>query len=236
MFTREANVRAVSPPYSVRRESQMISRPIRLLSVLIAVSESALLAGEPPALAAPGSVVSRTRVQGQPDSTLKPIVCRIRMLEGKPDGKIEDGSVKVLAEPTVTTLEKREARFEVSGKLHAPGTGEELLFGTFLTVTPGKIDQGHLVATITLETSDPVKTEGEPFVVSRGNVLRATGLFSLGSTTKIIAKNLDDGGKLWVEITFEEATQVRTSTNANLPRGSFQEIPSAQTRERKGRR
>src|SRR3954462_350204 len=126
----------------------MISRLLHLLSVFIAISASALLAVEPPAIAEPGSVVSRTRVQEQPDSSLKPIVCRVRILEGK----IEDRSVKVLAEPTVTTLEKREARFEVSGKLRAPGTGGELLFGTFLTVTPGKTDQGHLVATIVLET------------------------------------------------------------------------------------
>src|SRR5205823_10159147 len=104
----------------------------------------------------------------------------------------------------------------------ATGNGGALSFGSFLTVTPGKIDQGHLVATITLETSEPVKTEGESYVVSRGNVLRAAGSFSVGSTTKIIAKSLDDGRKLWVEITFEEATQVRTSTNANLSRGSFQ--------------
>src|SRR5260221_8113083 len=71
----------------------------------------------------------------------KPVICQARLLQGSPSGSIERGTIRVLSEPTLTTLEGREATLQIGGKLDSQSK-RELFFGTFLTVTPKRLENG----------------------------------------------------------------------------------------------
>ena len=97
---------------------------------------------------------------------------------------------------------------------------------------PGKMENGHLVATISLEITEPVKAEDESFVATHGDIIRVAGTFTCGQSTKIIAKKLEDGKQLWIEITFDAGPQVKPEASSKLPPAIYQEVPSAQSRQK----
>jgi len=132
----------------------------------------------------------------------RPVICHVRLLEGDPRGSIEKGTIRVLSEPTLTTVEGREALFQVGGTLVSQSKGE-LLFGTLLTVKPKWLERGKCEATLTLEVAEPIKKDGEDIVATAGNTVRASGTFPLGAPTKISVRDVGSGAKLWLEVTFE---------------------------------
>jgi hypothetical protein len=94
-----------APGSSISPQEVFMLRQLLLhFGFCVAASSAAMItAAEPPARSAP---------QG--------VLCQIRLLEGKSDGKREDGTLQILAEPAVTTLEGREASLEVGGRLGLP--------------------------------------------------------------------------------------------------------------------
>jgi hypothetical protein len=125
------------------------------------------------------------------------VVCTVRLLEGKPGG-----AVKELSSPTLTTLVARPADFENGGKLKA-SSGDLLSFGVRYHVNPKQVGAKTCEATVSLEVTEPANKEGA-VVSTAGNVVRATGTFTLGKPTRIVAKELGDGKQLWAEVTFEK--------------------------------
>src|SRR5882757_7047674 len=67
----------------------------------------------------------------------KPVICQARLLQGSPSGSIERGTIRVLSEPTLTTLEGREATFQIGDQLVSQSKGE-VFFGPLLKVNPKK--------------------------------------------------------------------------------------------------
>jgi hypothetical protein len=192
-----------------------MGRSLLAISVII-LNVTGSLAAEPPARA-----------------ELKPVNCQIRILEGTPKGTLESGTLKVLAEPTLVTLETREAVFVVGGEVEIPGTDEKLPFGTTLKFTPGKIDQGSVFARISLEVVQLADVEDKSYAASSGSVVRAVGTFPCGKPIRIVARELGDGKQLWAEITLAAESQLAPAKKA--PSGTFQEVPTARSRAKSSR-
>ena len=124
------------------------------------------------------------------------VVCTIRLLEGKPGG-----AVKELSSPTLTTVVARPADFENGGRLKA-SSGDLLSFGVRCHVHPKQVGAKTCEATVSLEVTEPASKDGA-VVSTAGNVVRATGTFTLVKPTRIVAKDLGEGKQLWAEVTFE---------------------------------
>ena len=68
---------------------------------------------------------------------------------------------------------------------------------------PKQVGAKTCEATVSLEFTEPANKEGA-VVSTAGSVVRSTGTFTLGKSTKIVAKELGDGRQLWAEVTFEK--------------------------------
>jgi len=158
----------------------------------------------------------------------RPVICQARLLQGSPSGSIERGTIRVLAEPTLTTLEGREATVQIGGTLVSQSKGE-VFFGTLLKVTPKKLENNKCEAVLDLEVTEPIKKKGDDIVAVSGNTVRASGLFPLGVPTTIAIRDMGNGTQLWLEVTFE-AKEVRAALPAagnKLPAAGYKEVPSA---------
>ena len=159
----------------------------------------------------------------------RPVICQARLLQGSPSGSIERGTIRVLSEPTLTTLEGREATVQIGGTLISQSKGE-VFFGTLLKVTPKKLINDKCEAVLDLEVSEPIKKKGDDIVAVSGNTVRASGLFPLGVPTTIAIRDMGNGTQLWLEVTFEAKEVRRTALPAagnKLPAAGYKEVPSA---------
>jgi len=165
---------------------------------------------------------------------LKPVYCQVRLLEGRPDGSEAQGTLKVLATPTLVTTETTAAEIAVGGEVAVPGTNEKLPFGINLQFTPGRFDKDAMIAKVSLEVSQLVEPGDKSLAASTGNIVRAVGTFACGKPVCIVAKELGEGRQLWAEITLDSESKIPASKKP-LP-GKYQELPSARAKEKLPRR
>jgi hypothetical protein len=125
-----------------------------------------------------------------------PTVCKIRLLEGKPDGTAKELSTSLVP----LTL----PRYFENGDRFKASPGETLNFVAMSHVQLKRTAEKTCEANVNLDFKEP-ENKGGDVVSTAASSVRAKGTFTLGKPTKIVAKELGDGKQLWAEITFDKA-------------------------------
>jgi hypothetical protein len=87
----------------------------------------------------------------------------VRVLEGDRQGSVAAGTVKVLAEPTLVTLENTTCTLVVGGEIPVPG-GDELRFlqfGQCLKIRPTRLKTGKIQIDLEATLSEPSERKDE---------------------------------------------------------------------------
>ena len=100
-------------------------------------------------------------------------VIRVAVKEGDPSGSREKGTLRVLAEPTVATIEGREAWVRVGGAVTVGS--EQVDYGLLLRVRPQRAEQGRIQIAGMIERSEVTEqSEGLAVLQSTRAVFQRT--------------------------------------------------------------
>jgi hypothetical protein len=133
---------------------------------------------------------------------------RCRVCQGDPFGSREAGTMKVLAEPRLATVEGQPFEFKTGGEVPvADGTaGLQLAFvGRTVRGTVKRGEGGKLSLDLTLETSDVIE-RADRFTRVEKHSTRILCAANLGEMVKLRWEKGKGQTQVWVELTVEEIT------------------------------
>jgi Flp pilus assembly secretin CpaC len=131
----------------------------------------------------------------------------MRICEGDPDGSREAGTLKVLANPTLVTLDNRTADFFVGGELAAlspEGAVQFVEFGTQVSVLARSVDDTWVHLDMKLEKTDRTDDPDPSVLKVAGHTSRTVGKFKLGEPVRMLLDK-GNGKKLWCDVTVTKA-------------------------------
>lgn len=138
----------------------------------------------------------------------KALLIKVHVFQGDPAGSREAGTLKLLAEPALVTIEGRSFSFRVGGEIPvADGNALEFV-ATGLSVDgkAGKVTDGKVRLDLTLaSTTGEQLKERTQFQTES---LRSIATVRLGEVVKLRWNSPNgDKQKTWMELTVEEAKQ-----------------------------
>lgn len=149
-----------------------------------------------------GSQFLRGNDQPSPGQQLQ---FKIRVLEGDPLGSVETGTLKVLAEPCLVTLENRPFRFLSGGEV-AVQEGEQVQFhpfGWMIEGKPGAVKNGKVRLDITLSNTT-LGERTEERIQLHCESTRTIATVGLGEVVKLYWRTRGDKPQAWAELSVEE--------------------------------
>lgn len=157
------------------------------------------------ALAAAVLVGSQSTAGDAKHSPGKPLQVNLRVFQGDPLGSREAGTLKLLADPNLITLENRVFTF-VSGGEIAVTEGEEVQFvqiGRMIEGKPGAVKDGKVCLDLTLSNTT-VGERTEERVQVHTESTRMISTVRLGEVVKFRWRKGSADRQVWVELTVAE--------------------------------
>lgn len=130
----------------------------------------------------------------------------LRLLEGDPLGSVEAGTVEILSQPQIITLEKQEASMSNGQEILVPsddGRGEVAQYGVKIAVKPGVVKDGKVRLDITASHST-LESQSKERIEIRTDEARAITTVRLGKVVKVRMDRGDGKRQKWVEVTVAE--------------------------------
>lgn len=158
------------------------------------------------AFAAAMLVSSQSTARDDQPALGKQLQFNVRVFEGDPLGSRESGTLKVLAEPRLVTLENHRFSFIVGGQIPVPD-GESVQFhqfGRMIEGKPGAIKDGKIRLDITL-VNTTVGEQTEERIQLHSESTRTITTIRLGEVVKLRwGKKASADRQVWVELSVEE--------------------------------
>lgn len=157
------------------------------------------------ALAAVLLVGSQSTAADDKPSPAKQLQLNLRVLEGDPLGSREAGTLKVVADPRILTLENRPASFVSGGEIAVTdGDGMQLIqLGRMVEVKPGAVKDSKVRLDITLSNTTIAERTEERIQVHTEST-RMISTVRLGEVVKFRWRKGSADRRVWVELTVEE--------------------------------
>ena len=153
-------------------------------------------------------LVCGTATHGEQKSApAKQLRINLRLLEGDPLGSVEAGTVEVLSQPQIITLEKQEASMSVGQEILVPsddGRGEVAQYGVKIAIKPGAIKDGKARLDITASHST-LESQTKERIQIHTDQVRTIITPQLGKVVKVRMGTVDAKRQKWVELTVAEA-------------------------------
>jgi hypothetical protein len=159
------------------------------------------------AFAAAMLVGSQSMAGGDKPQPSKQLLFNMRVFEGDPLGSREEGTLKILAEPRLVTLENRPISF-VSGGEIAVTDGENVQFhqfGWMIEGKPGAVKDGKVRLDLTLSNTT-VGERSEERIQLHTESTRTITTTRLGEVVKLRWGKGSHDRQTWVELSVEEVT------------------------------
>lgn len=146
----------------------------------------------------------------KPKPASRQYMIKVQLLEGDPQGSVEEGKVKRLAAPTVLTRDGAEFRFQIGGEVLVPGTGakETAFFGVELTGKAVAKGEDKLHLDIKMSRTERGESTDDALEL-RTHTLRIVRTVAIGSSLTIDQKTVGANPKTWMVIHIEEAKPER---------------------------
>jgi Flp pilus assembly secretin CpaC len=127
----------------------------------------------------------------------------VRVCEGNPDGSREAETLKVLASPTLVTLDGATADFNIGGEVPIPDGARSHTrkqFGTHLSVTAKDRNCATVFLDASLETTSLASGPDDRLAQLNGRTAKTAGRVRFGEPVRIMLDQ-GDGKKLWCDVT-----------------------------------
>lgn len=147
-------------------------------------------------------VATQSKAGGDEPPPSKQLLFNVRVFEGDPLGSQEAGTLKILAEPRIVTLENCPFSFLSGGEIVA-SDGEYVQFGRRIEGKPGAVEDGKIRLDVTLSNTT-VRERTEERVQLNTESMRTITTLKLGEVVKLRWRKGSPDKQAWAELSVEE--------------------------------
>jgi hypothetical protein len=136
----------------------------------------------------------------------KQLIYKIKVFEGDPKGSVAAGTVRVVAEPALVTVEDRPCSFNVGGEVAVQSEREVryLEFGHRVEIRSGRIKNGKILLDVEVSISEVVRQKEDEAEI-QGRSLRVVRSVPAGRPEVFRFPARPGGKEAWFELTVTES-------------------------------